>query len=276
MEEEKNRQKISVLMPAYNAEKYIREAIESILSQTFKDFEFIIIDDCSTDKTGEIIKEYADKDHRIKTFYNDKNLGIAGNRNKLKKMASGEYIIWQDADDVSVNTRIEKQLAFMDKNLEVGICGGFLQFFNSKGNLHIRKYKENDSDIRKKIFRFSPVAQPGSIVRKNVLDEMGDYDLDYPPAEDLDMSFRIGRKYKFANLQEIVIKYRENDSNATFTRLKTIELKTISIRLKHADNRFYNMSFCDHFYSILQYASVFIMPVKFKIFLFNILRNSKS
>lgn len=263
-------------MPAYNAEKYIGEAIESILNQTFKDFEFIIIDDYSTDKTWEIIQDYAKKDSRIIAFKNEKNSGIAGNRNKLKKLAKGIYIVWQDADDISINTRIEKQVQYMDQNPEVGICGGFLQFFNSKSNLHIRKYKKLDQDIRKNIFKFSPIAQPGAIVRKSVLDEMGDYDLNYPPAEDLDMSFRIGRKYKFANLQETVIKYRENDNSATFTKLKTIGLKTISIRLKYADTSFYKMSGFDHSYNILQYVSIFLIPNKFKIFLFNFLRNSKQ
>jgi len=267
--------KISVLTPAYNAEKYIREAIESILNQTFVDFELIIIDDCSTDKTWEIIQKYKEKDKRIIAIKNEKNLGIAGNRNRLKKLAKGKYVVWQDADDISMPDRLKHQYEFMEANEQVGICGGWLEFFNDKGQSSVRKYKETDVDLRKNIFRFSPVAQPGAIIRKSVLDEMGDYDLNYPPAEDLDMSFRIGRKYKFANLQEVVIKYRENDNSATFTRLKTTELKTISIRLKYAGGKFYRMTVGDHFYSIAQYISVFLIPTKFKIFLFNVLRNSK-
>lgn len=267
--------KISVLMPTYNAEKYVNEAIESILSQTFTDLELIIIDDCSTDKTWEIIQKYKEKDKRIIAIKNEKNLGIAGNRNKLKKLAKGIYVVWQDADDISMPDRLKHQYEFMEMNQAVGICGGWLDFFNDKGQSSVRKYKGKDEDLRKNIFRFSPVAQPGAIIRKSVLDKMGDYDLNYPLAEDLDMSFRIGRKYKFANVQEVVIKYRENDNSATFTRLKTAELKTISIRLKYAGDKFYKMSAGDHFYSIVQYISVFIMPTKFKIFLFNILRNSK-
>lgn len=267
--------KISVLMPAYNAEKYIGEAIESILDQTFTDFEFIIIDDCSTDKTWEIIQQYLEKDKRIIAMRNEKNLGIAGNRNKLKKLAKGTYIVWQDADDISMPDRLKHQYEFMEINQVVGICGGWLEFFNDQGKGSVRKYKEKDGDLRKNIFRFSPVAQPGAIIRKSVLDEMGDYDLNYPPAEDLDMSFRIGRKYKFANLQEIVIKYRENNNSATYTKLKVIELETISIRLKYANDKFYKMTTGDHFYSIVQYISVFLIPTKFKISLFNILRNSK-
>ena len=267
--------KISVLTPAYNAEKYIEEAIESILNQTFTDFEFIIIDDCSTDKTWEIIQKYKEKDKRIVAIKNEKNLGIAGNRNRLKKLAKGKYVVWQDADDISMPDRLKHQYEFMEANEQVGICGGWLEFFNDKGQSSVRKYKEKDEDLRKNIFKFSPVAQPGAIIRKSVLDEMGDYDLNYPPAEDLDMSFRIGRQYKFANLQEVVIKYRENDNSATFTRLKTTELKTISIRLKYTGDKFYKMTGGDHFYSIAQYISVFLVPTKFKIFLFNVLRNSK-
>ncbi len=268
--------KISVLMPAYNAEKYISEAIKSILNQTFKNFEFIIIDDCSTDKTWEIIQAYAKKDDRIIVFQNKKNLGIAGNRNKLIVLAKGKYIVWQDADDISLLHRLEHQYKFMEENKDVGICGGWLEFFNSKGQKSLRKYKKNDKDLRKNIFRYSPASQPGAILRKDAIDQAGLYDLHYPPAEDFDMSFRIGKKYKFANLQEVVVRYRENDNSATFTRLKTIELKTISIRLKYADNIFYKMNIFDHFYNILQYISIFVIPSKLKIWLFNLLRNSRQ
>ena len=99
-------------MPAYNAEKYISEAIKSILNQTFKDFEFIIIDDGSIDRTWKIIQKYAKKDDRVIALKNEKNLGIAVNRNKLVSMARGKYIIWQDSDDISLPYRIEKQYNF--------------------------------------------------------------------------------------------------------------------------------------------------------------------
>ncbi|MDD5731926.1 MAG: glycosyltransferase family 2 protein [Patescibacteria group bacterium] len=267
--------KISVLMPAYNAEKYIGEAIESILNQTFTNFEFIIIDDCSTDKTWDIIQEYVKKNNKIRSFKNEKNLGIAGSRNKLLGLAGGKYIVWQDADDISMLDRLKHQFEFMEANKDVGICGGWLQFFSDKKEGSIRKYKQNDKDIRRTIFRYSPVAQPGAILRKEAVEFAGLYDLNYPPAEDLDMSFRIGKKYKFANLQEVVVKYRENDGSATFTKLRTIELKTISIRLRYSDGIFYKMSKADHLYNIAQYISIFLPLGRAKIFLFNLLRNSR-
>lgn len=266
---------ISVITPAYNAEKYIGETIESILNQSFTDFEFIIINDCSTDSTLEIVQKYADKDKRIKLFSNEKNLGIAGNRNKGVSLAAGKYIVWQDADDISVLDRLEKQFAFMESHPEVGICGGYLQFFSEAGETGVRKYATSDAELRKTIFRFSPVAQPAAIIRKSYLDEAGKYDLAWPPAEDLDMSFRIGSKHKFANLPQIIIKYREHGNSATFKKLKTIEVNTIKIRLKYSHGWGYHPTVMDYLYGFCQYISIFIIPPKLKIALFNLLRNSK-
>ncbi|MEO0132854.1 MAG: glycosyltransferase family 2 protein [candidate division WOR-3 bacterium] len=237
---------VSVIMPAYNAEKYISEAIESILNQTFKDFEFIIVDDASTDKTWEIIQEYARKDDRIIAVRNEKNLYIAENRNKGLSYARGKYIVWQDADDISIPTRIEKQVAFMEAHPEVGICGAYIQSFNENGDLDIRKYATDDAILRKHIFKFSPVAQPVAIVRKESIDKVGYFNPAYPPAEDIDMSFRIGEYYKFANIPEVLLKYREHSSSATFTKLRKQIKATLAIRRRYAKKPSYvfNISDC--------------------------------
>lgn len=265
---------VSVITPAYNAEKYIGDTIESILNQTFKDFEFIILNDKSTDNTLKIIQEYAKKDSRIIVIDNEKNLGIAGNRNKGIKKAKGKYIIWQDADDISLPERIEKQYRFMEKNPKVGILGGFLEMFDDSGIVGLRKYDAHDKSLREKIFLYSPVAQPASIIRKKIFGEVGDYNLKYPPAEDIDMSFRIGMSYKFANLQEIVIRYREHPNSATFTKLKKIELSTLEIRKKYAKTKYYSMSFFDKMYNLFQFVSIFIIPPKIKIWIFDKIRNN--
>ena len=268
--------KISVITPAYNVEKYIGSAIDSIFTQTFQEFEFIIIDDCSTDRTWDIICEYAAKDSRIKAIKNEKNLGIAGNRNKGVRLAQGEYIVWQDADDISMPMRIEKQLRYMESHPAVGIVGGFLHFFDNNGEKDFRKYDAEDSNLRRKIFRCSPVAQPAAMIRKKCLDDVGEYDLKYPPAEDLDISFRIGERYQFANLQEVVVKYREHPNSATFTRLKKIELSTLEIRKKYAERGKYKMLWIDKIYNTLQFISIYVVPVKMKIWLFNKIRNSNK
>lgn len=265
---------VSVITPAYNAEKFIAETIESILNQTFKDFEYIILNDKSTDNTLKIIQEYAKKDSRIIVIDNEKNLGIAGNRNEGIKKAKGKYIVWQDADDISLPMRIEKQCQFMEEHPEVGIMGGFLEIFDESGIVGIRKYDANDENLRKKIFLFSPVAQPASIVRKKALDEAGEYNLEYPPAEDIDMSFRIGMKYSFANLQEVTIRYREHPNSATFTKLKKIELSTLKIRRIYAKSPQYTISIFAVLYNILQFIFIFIIPPKLKIWIFNKVRNN--
>lgn len=267
--------KISVITPAYNTEKYIKEAIESILRQTFTDFEFIIVDDCSTDKTWEIIQNYAKMDSRIVASRNEKNLGIAENRNKGISLARGKYIVWQDSDDISFPNRLEKQYEFMENNLDVGICGGYLQFFNEKGDQSIRKYAPDDARLRKTIFRYAPLAQPAAIVRKKCFDQCGRFNSQWTVSEDLDVSFRIGDKYKFANLQEVVIRYRENNTSATFSRLKDMELYTIAIRKKYSRGYSYTMTLADKIYNFLHYVSIYLIPARAKIWLFVLLRNSK-
>lgn len=267
--------KVSVLMPAYNAEKYIAEAIESILNQSFTDFEFIIIDDASSDGTCDVIQDYIKKDSRIHTEQNIKNLWIATNRNKLLSLATGKYIVWQDADDISMDYRIEKQYNFMEAHPEVWICGWGLQFFDETGNTSQRLYAQTDEEVRKTIFRYSPVSLPASIMRKENVQKVEGFDEWLDVAEDLNLSFKLGIYYKFANLSEILIKYRENSQSATFKRLREMELKTLQIRWKNNWNWWYRMSVIDKIYNFLQYISIYLIPWKIKIQIFNFIRNQK-
>ncbi|HSV94379.1 MAG TPA: glycosyltransferase [Spirochaetia bacterium] len=232
-------------MPAYNAEQFIDEAIKSILRQTYKNFELIIIDDCSTDKTLKVIKKFSLLDKRIKFDKNEKNQGIAVSRNKLVKHAKGKYIIWQDADDISITSRIEKQVKFMEHNTCVGICGGFLDCFNSKGKTGIRYYSKSDKHLRNNIFRMSPVAQPCSIIRSKIIKALGKYDITLSSAEDLDMSFRIGSVSKFANIQEVLLKYREHNQSNTYSQLSKQIKDTLNVRWRYRNSIGYSMNVLD-------------------------------
>ena len=252
---------VSVLMPAYNAEKYIVEAIESILDQTYKNFELIIADDLSTDKTWNIICNYKKIDNRIIAIKNKKNLYIAGNRNKLLSLAKGEYIAWQDADDISYRKRLERQVKFMEKNKDVGICGGYLDFYFNGKVIERRRYSKLDSRLRRRIFRQSPVAQPASIIKKECFDKVGLFDLNYPPAEDIDMSFRIGSYYKLANISFPLIKYRLHYKSATSQKLKLIMLTTLKIRFKNINNKAYRFSLVDIVYQIATVCALLLPPL---------------
>ena len=267
--------KISVLMPAYNAEKYIAEAIESILNQTFKDFEFIIIDDCSTDGTYSIIQRYAKRDDRMIVLKNEKNLKICETLNKGIEIAKGKYIARMDADDWSYPDRLEKQFKFMEENPEIGISGGTMEVCDEKMKvLNQRKYNLSDEEIRKKIFRYSPFSHPLVIIKKDILDKASFYDHDLVYAEDYDLYFRIGNFSKFGNLKDVILKYRMLENNSTSEKLKEMELKTLKIRKKAVKEYGYRMSLIDKIYWVLQYLSIFIFPPKIKIWLFNKLRNN--
>jgi glycosyltransferase involved in cell wall biosynthesis len=269
--------KISVLMPAYNAEKYIGEAIESILNQTFRDFEFIIVDDYSTDRTWEIIQKYAKKDERIVPMKNDKNLRISRTLNKGLNLAKGKYIARMDADDWSYPDRFQKQFNFMEANPEIGISGGTMEVCDKKLvriKKSYRKYNLTDKEIRKKIFRYSPFCHPLVMFRAEVLKK---YNFYYGPAlaiaEDYDLYFKIGMVSKFGNLEDILAKYRIVDDGTSVSKSRIQERLTLYIRIKAVFEYGYRMSFNDKLYFLGQFLSMFMIPQKFKIDLFNFFRN---
>ena len=202
--------KISVLMTTYNSQEYISEAIESILNQTFKDFEFIIINDGSTDKTAEIIKSYEDK--RIKFIDNEKNQGLVTVLNQGLELCKGEYIARMDSDDISLPERFAKQVEYLDAHKEVGILGtSFYQFGkNVKEKIFIKKTNVTYLDAALDC----PVAHPSIMMRKSVLDK---YNLRYRPeykhAEDYDLWARAIKYTKIENLPDVLLKYRYHATN---------------------------------------------------------------
>ena len=268
---------ISVLMPAYNAEKYIAESIESILNQTFTDFEFIIIDDCSTDKTWEIIQKYTDKDKRIIAMRNEKNLKIARTLNKGLDLVRGKYIARMDSDDWSYHDRLQKQFDFMEANPEIGVSGGTMEVCNE--NLikkSYRKYNLTDSKIRKKIFRYSPFCHPLVMFNAEILKKHKLYYCQFlPVAQDYDLYFRIGKVSKFGNLKDILLKYRVVDTSISISKAKTQENLTLYIRMKATFEYGYKMNWIDKAYFLGQLFSMFFIPQKTKIFLYEIFRDRK-
>lgn len=265
--------KVSVLTTVKNGEAYLSEAIESILNQTFQDFEYLILDDGSTDKTWTIIQQYARKDKRIKTFQNLTSLNIPRCRTFLVKQAKTDYVIWQDGDDISMPTRIEKQYAFMESHPKVGICGGYKEYFGSTKNI-VRQYAETDVDLRSKIFLYSPLDQPVAIVRRQAIVEAGDYDTTLPGTEDLEMSFRLGQNYEFANIPDILLKYRESMNSAMHYNLHHIELQTLRIRCKYAFHPAYKVHLFDIIYNLGQLLSIYLIPKHLKIKLFHLIRDT--
>lgn len=261
-------------MPVYNAEAYLQEAIESILNQTLTDFEIIIVDDASTDSSYRIIEEFSKMDNRIVMLKNEKNLGIAQTRTKGTKYAKGKYIAAADADDISIPSRFEKQYNYLEKHSDCGVVGGFIQLFDSDTGkiIGVRNYYEDDTNLRKRLFLYCPIAQPVCMIRKEVFENIGYYDPKYPPAEDLDLWFRIGTRYKFANIQEILLKYRVHKQSATISTIEKMEAMTLEIRKKYSNGYGYSMTLFDKIYNLVIGMTYFV-PYKVKIQIFNLIRN---
>jgi glycosyltransferase involved in cell wall biosynthesis len=269
---------VSVIMPAYNAESYIDKAISSILGQTFADFELIIIDDNSSDKTASIIEKYKKKDRRIVVLHNTTNLKMAKALNSGIKIARGKYIARMDSDDWSFPYRLEKQVLFIQKHLKVGILGGSMEIIDKEGKkIGRRDYALSNKEIRRKLFRYSPFCHPLIMIRKTFLDKVGYYDPIYNPAEDYDLYFRVGEVSEFANLPDVLIKYRIVDNSMTTGSTKKMELQTIAIRNKYKLNHGYSMTFLDNLFTRLHWFSIYFIPIpsSVKIKAFNLLRNSR-
>lgn len=267
---------ISIVLPVYNAEKFLKEAIESILTQSYTNYEFIIINDCSTDASWKIIQEYKQKDDRIVAIKNNINLKLSKTLNKGISLSKGKYIARMDADDVSMPDRFEKQVSFLEANNDVGIIGSNIIIINEKNEvIGYRKYQLDDKNIKKNIFYFSPFAHPAVILRSSVLEKAGYYNDDFNPAEDYELYFRIGKYSDFANIDQNLLKYRIIDNSMTTGNTANMERQTIKIREQYLNNeqKNYEYNYLVIVYNLLHKLSFKLIPSKFKMKIFNLLRN---
>lgn len=203
---------ISVLMTAYNSQQYVAEAIESILGQTFGDFEFIIINDGSTDDTAKIIRKYARADKRIRFIDNKKNQGLIAVLNQGLDLCTGQYIARMDSDDISMPHRFARQIEYMTQHPDVGILGTWIQITPPQGRPDAGKHKENIGymDILGGwVVNHPTVMMRTDVMRKNNLY----YRPEFPHAEDYDMWARAIRFTKIRNIQEELLKYRIHGNN---------------------------------------------------------------
>jgi glycosyltransferase involved in cell wall biosynthesis len=204
-------------MPAYNAEQYIAEAIESILNQTFTDFEFIIINDGSTDNTVDIIKNYSDP--RIVFLENEQNSGICVTLNKGLDAARGKYIARMDSDDISVPERLEEQVKFMDQHQDIGVSGSDVYVFGKDVKAHIFT-QLHDADLCVAGLMFNPcLAHPSVIFRKDIIDKYSiKYDENFAGLEDFVMWWNFAQVSRITNINKPLIKYRVHNSQETKKR----------------------------------------------------------
>lgn len=195
---------ISVLMCVYNGAQYLQRSVESILNQTFEDFEFIIIDDGSTDRSWEIIQDYHKKDDRIVPI-KQKNMGLTKSLNRGVRQAIGDYIARIDTDDLSYEHRLEKQYNFLLKNKDYTMVGAQRIIRNIASK---ESYKDElpitVEDVRKVALRKNPFFHSLVMIRKDIIEHVGMYNENFKYVQDFELWSRIIHQYKTANLQEIL------------------------------------------------------------------------
>lgn len=219
---------LTVVMPTYNGEKYISAAIDSVLDQTFENFELLIINDGSVDNTIEIISSY--KDERIRLIDLGENKGIAFCRNLGLQEALGEFLCWTDCDDLNLSTRFEKQLSFLQNNHDFGGCGTWLSRFKADKIYYTSKPYENPKTIKAALL-FKPATIPNATAMLR-LSEIKKYELKYDESleisEDYDFIFRCSRYLKFSNIQENLYMYRDSETSI-MKKFDVQDLKTYNI-----------------------------------------------
>jgi glycosyltransferase involved in cell wall biosynthesis len=220
--------KVTVLMPVYDSEQYLREAIESILNQTYKKFEFLIINDGSTDSSRSIILSY--KDNRIRLIDNEKNIGLTKSLNKGIKLANGEYIARMDADDISLPERLQKQLDYMEQNTRVGVCGSWYKIFDNKDR--IVKTLQKSENIRISLFFKNSLGHSTVMIRKEHLLVNGlYYDESMEMAQDYFLWVRLSEYTKCYNLPEVLQLYRVYPEQISISSRKSQDNYADQVRL---------------------------------------------
>lgn len=208
---------VSIIMPAYNAEKTIKQSIESVINQTFEEWELIIINDCSTDKTEKIIKSFSD--NRIVYIKNEKNLKVANTRNKGLEQARFDYIAFLDSDDIWYENKLERQLNFMKKN-NISFSITDYEIINNDGSSTC-KYVESQTQDYKKLLRGSRIGCLTVMIDKRKLPKFRFKDIGH---EDYALWLKILKKsnIKAHSLREILAKHRDTDNSLSNNKLKTI------------------------------------------------------
>jgi glycosyltransferase involved in cell wall biosynthesis len=239
---------ISVILSVYNGEKYLAEAIDSILNQTYKNFEFIIINDGSTDRSLEIVKSYSDE--RM-VLISRENRGLVESLNEGIEKAKGRYIARMDADDISLETRFEEQMTFMEADKGIGVCGTAIIGFGEGMKEHVSTYEIHNSRLQTELLFSSVFAHPTVMIRREILlkHELK-YEKESLHAEDFALWVRLAQYTKLANLKKPLLKYRilqdsitreaDKDTEDRYKTIKAIfenSLKKLDIQNSEEENR---------------------------------------
>ena len=218
------------MLPAYNAARVLRPAVESILGQTFDDFEFVIVDDGSTDATGEILADCAARDERIRVITNERNLRIVASLNRGLDACRGTYVARMDADDVALGDRLAKQVAAMEADPDLAVLGGALTYIDADGKeLNVTRY----CTVGDSLLRQCPLLHPTVVLRREVFERHGlRYRTMFREAEDYYLWLETSRHGRLGAIDDVVLQYRVSGDAARMTRMKRILWHTLRAKVR--------------------------------------------
>ena len=254
--------KISIIMSVYNGMPHLREAVKSILIQTYKNFEFIIINDGSKDKTWDYLKDLKDK--RVKLIQNTKNLGLAASLNIALKKANGDYIARMDADDISLPIRLEEQIKFLLKNHSVDLCGSAVYLINEKGTVVGSKTRPTkDSTIKRTLGIYPCIIHPTFMGKKEFFTSLGGYRTEFDGAEEYDLLMRARNKSKFANLHIKLLKWRLRNDRRSIKIMQVMNKLDLKIKLQALKRG--NIDIFSLYGYLKMFLMTYFLPVKIKV-----------
>src|SRR5258708_5626188 len=266
---------VSVVMPVYNGSKYIAEATDSILNQTYKNFELLIVDDGSTDDSWEIIQDYKQRfPNIIRIFKLEKNCGAFNATNFLIGHAKGKYLAPMDSDDVSRHDRLLKQVSFLENSPEVIVLGTQANIINENEEyVGIKKLPLDHKKIYEEFGVFHPLVHPSCMIRRSALpDQNRLYNIKYGVNDDYYTFFSLLTKGKFANLEECLLSYRIHFKNSSLTNVKGKFLNSLKIRLEAANKFGYKLSLKCLLLMAIQTVVVLPIPSKYVLYLYLIVK----
>jgi len=227
--------KVSILMTVCNQSVYVKQAIQSVLNQSFSDWELLIADDASSDDSVETIRSFVGNDARVSVLSNVTRLGVSANRNLALQNMVGEYVAVLDADDVWVdNNKLEKQVKYLDENMDCVLVSGNARYIDAKGAvLRETNFPVGDEIIRKVILSKNVIIHSAAMYRLKDANTVGGY-ADLRVGEDYDLWLRLGQIGKFCILPDFLVNYRLSDNQATKEKVLDILWTNIMIVRKYA------------------------------------------
>ena len=222
---------VSVVMSVHNGARYLRGAIESILSQTLPDLELIVVDDASSDGSGEICREYAQRDARVVFLANTDRLGLTPSLNRALSKAHGTYMARMDADDVSLPHRFKTQVSYLETHVDVGLVGSFYTEIDEDGSVLIPEYRFPTEPIIicwRMAFE-NPLPHPPIMARRALIEEVGRYDERWRTSQDFDLFTRLCVLTKLANCPEVLFEWRRHAESISTSFKKEQRDSAISI-----------------------------------------------